>query len=219
MRAGYAFLWIGLACTLKRIRDANLPSLTVLLFFLPVFNVFSLRFVPGPGPQSRYRPEDAIDDFKISAVAAGSSLPAASAVTAICFNGGCGMRAHLVGRSRDGLIWAEPVYSVAVLPRLCLGVLVWIPRRSELRRVRRRCSPFGRNLGRTADSVRLEGYLLLMAGPLGLALAVVGASFAHLSSRAVGTAGMRGDAFHRDAGAPRHHRREQLCTAPRRCLR
>jgi uncharacterized membrane protein YhaH (DUF805 family) len=82
------FIWVGLVCTLKRLRDADLPLWMVLLFFAPFINLLFFAIlcaVPGRTSTAvtspRKEPERAVEDFWPSSAmgsAALAILPAAA---------------------------------------------------------------------------------------------------------------------------------------------
>lgn len=175
------FIWVGVAMTVKRLRDAGLPVWLVVVFFFPVINVFfllalcglpprecpqELEGAPWPAPQG-------LDRF-IPHTQLGSAL-LAIAVTAVLGLGFVLMGTIVIGAYGWGLFVALPfclgMFSVLLYsyhePRGwldCMGVALL---------------PVGL-VGAALVLIAVEGIIcVLMAAPFALALAALGGSIAY----------------------------------------
>ena len=175
------FIWVGVAMTVKRLRDAGLPVWLVVVFFLPVINVFFLLALCGLPPRERpqelegapWPASQELDRF-IPHTQLGSAL-LAIAVTAVLGLGFVLMGTIVIGAYGWGLFVALPfclgMFSVLLYsyhePREwvdCMGVAVL---------------PVGL-VGATLVLIAVEGIIcVLMAAPFALALAALGGSIAY----------------------------------------
>ncbi|HLW99241.1 MAG TPA: DUF805 domain-containing protein [Candidatus Acidoferrales bacterium] len=93
------FIWVGVVCTLKRLHDANLPSGTVLLFFLPVLNLVLFALL-CTFPSRPDRALDATTFSRPSSYGIGRFVPAGkagSALTAVVLTGSLGCALAVLG--------------------------------------------------------------------------------------------------------------------------
>jgi hypothetical protein len=93
------FIWVGIVCTMKRLRDANLPSGTVLLFFLPVLNLAFFLLLCAFPTRSEKVP-NAITFSQSSSNVIGRFLPtsrAGSALTSVAVTGTLGCALAVLG--------------------------------------------------------------------------------------------------------------------------
>lgn len=176
------FIWVGVAMTVKRLRDAGLPVWLVVVFFLPVFNVFFLLALCGLPPRERPQelegaPWPAPQEFDrfIPHTQLGSAL-LAIAVTAVLGLGFVLMGTIVIGAYGWGLFVALPfclgMFSVLLYsyhePREwldCIGVALL---------------PVGL-VGAALILIAMEGIIcVLMAAPFALALAGLGGSIAYV---------------------------------------
>ncbi len=93
------FIWVGIVCTLKRLRDAILPSETVLLFFLPILNlVFFALLCAFPSRPDRVPDADTFSHTSSAGI--GRFVPtskAGSALTAVAVTGSLGCALAVLG--------------------------------------------------------------------------------------------------------------------------
>jgi uncharacterized membrane protein YhaH (DUF805 family) len=170
------FIWVGVAMTLRRLRDAGLPVWLVVLFFLPFLNVvffaalctlpsreraMSEQAAPWPGPRSL---DSVIPHSQVG-----------SAALSIMLTSAIGLVFVLVGASYAGAYG----WSLFVGLPFCLGLFSVLVYSYHARRTLGRCLqvavlPVGL-LGLALTAVAMEGVIcVVMAAPLALALTVLG---------------------------------------------
>jgi uncharacterized membrane protein YhaH (DUF805 family) len=175
------FVWVGLSLTIKRLRDAHLPSAFVLLFFVPFLNLLfflMLCLIPGRVPASepasigptgsslsRLVPESALGSALISLlVTVPLGLAMALVGTQVLVNYGWGLFVALPFTMGFGaaLIYGlrQPRSFAGCIGVACLSISL---------------------LGVALLGFAVEGvFCLLMAMPIAFLLAVIGGSFGYL---------------------------------------
>ena len=174
--AAMPFIWIGLALTARRLRDAGQPVWLAVLFFVPVVNLLFFAALcalpprprpaseeaapwPGPRPLGRLIPRGA----------------GASALLAIVLTTAIGLLLTLVGT----VVLRTYGWGLFVALPFCLGMFSVLLYSYHERRAPKACLgvsllPIGL-LGGVLLGVAIEGVVcILMAAPLALALAALG---------------------------------------------
>ena len=177
------FIWVGVVLTLRRCRDAGLPTWLILLFFFPVLNLLFfliLCLLPtraaAPEPPAGRRPRYL--DRLVPESAFGSA--AVAVLLTVLFG-----LAVTLGSTR---LLASYGWGLFVALPFCLGLS------AVLLYGHRRPRGFGKCIGMACLSVGVLGLAMLavaaegavcilMAAPLGLALAIMGGSLGYVIQR------------------------------------
>jgi uncharacterized membrane protein YhaH (DUF805 family) len=175
------FIWVGVALTLRRLRDANLPSSLILLFFVPFLNLLFFLFL-SLAPHSDVSGMDKTEDVRLTRwqrffpESQWGSAAFAILITAPVGAAFAMMGPRFLGNYGWGVFVALPFamgFAAAVIygvrsPR-SLGQSMWVGCLSVVL------------LGMILLVIAVEGvFCLVMAVPIALPLAVMGGAFGYL---------------------------------------
>lgn len=179
------FIWVGVVLTLKRLRSAGLPLPLVILFFIPIVNLFFFLFlavVPPRGSGERTgRPRGAVErclDSIIPKSRGGNAL--LSALVAAVLGGTATILSIHVFHNYGWTVFVAVPFGMGLLSALLYGY-------HEPRGLTPCLSVAGLStlmLGGLLLAVALEGVIcLMMAFPIGLVLASIGGIVGYVIQR------------------------------------
>jgi uncharacterized membrane protein YhaH (DUF805 family) len=178
------FIWIGVTLTLQRLRDADLPLVLVLLFFIPFVNllfILALCLVPSSPPMVTPVPETILvrQARTVHRRVAGESSPAAfliACVVSVAATAGLVfLSANVLESYGFGVFVAAPF-----IQGWLAAILYGIPRRRSVWECLVVAVTALTMAGVVLEAVAIEGLIcILMAAPIALVLSVLGGLVAY----------------------------------------